>query len=251
MDHLSSTFLECWSSLPDELKLHILRYVLPSNENYREYDFRSWKYSQENTGDLKKLFYPLLSIGHCKHLALEVLYSQNRICIWHEPELPGTIWPPKHVFQHIRSIELSFKHMGTSILDLLRTIADGTAGFRKLHSMKLDASSQSDMADFHKTFAAIDIMEFPTRVLEIEYKHWTATVPIEGYGFGKLYDTFEMALLDKFTVQGRNENTTVSLERYHVDRTGEKEIVDGWPDISYDLRTRYTRKVVSLYCMLR
>lgn len=56
-----------------------------------------------------------------------------------------------------------------------------------------------------------------------------------------------MVLLDKFAVQGRKENATVFLERYHQDRpTDEKEVVDGWPAIAHDLRTRYTRKIVSI-----
>jgi hypothetical protein len=79
MDQSTNTFLTGWRSLPDELKLHILRYVLPSGKTYTEYDFRSRKYYREDPEDLKKLLYPLLSIEQCKMMALEVLYSQNTI----------------------------------------------------------------------------------------------------------------------------------------------------------------------------
>jgi hypothetical protein len=190
-----NAFLAGWRSLPDELKLHVLRYVLPSNETYSESDFRGCKYYPTN-------FLSLLSVEQCKDLALEVLYGQNTVYITHsraENTLPGTEWPPKYVFQHIKSIELYFRHIGSSILDLLRNIVDGTANIAHLHSLKLHICSGCLNIDSRNAFAAIEVMEFPTRVLEVKYRHSIINL-FEKYVSGPPYDTSEMVFLDKFTV---------------------------------------------------
>jgi hypothetical protein len=162
--------------------------------------------------------------------------------------LPGTEWPPTHVLQHLRSIELKFRRIGSSILKLLRHITNGTT-FGQLYMMKIDCSGDYfDEFHFDKTWAVDEVLKFPARFLEVKYRHVIFNGRIdEDDNFGTPYDTFEMVLFDKLTVQGREENKKVFLERYHQDRDkNEKDTVDGWPGIAHDLRTRYTRKVVSI-----
>jgi hypothetical protein len=94
--------------------------------------------------------------------------------------------------------------------------------------MKIDASNHPYGGLHDSDSAAIDVFEFPARVLEIKYMHSLVNRWIQGHGFGRVYDTFEMVLFDKFTTQGRDKKTTVLLEHYHEDYlTNGKEVVDG------------------------
>jgi hypothetical protein len=227
MAEVPNAFLTGWRALPDKLRFHILRYVLPSGATYNASTFRRWEFRSKNWRKLDSLVYLLLSVKEVNSLVIDTIYGQNTLSLEHELYASGIKLPPIHFKRHVWSIEICIRHVGSHLLDLLRNVTDGTI-FGQLYSMKIDASNHPYGGLHDSDSAAIDVFEFPARVLEIKYMHSFVNRWIQGHGFGRVYDTFEVVLFDKFTIQGMNKNTTVLLEHYHEDYlTNGKEVVDG------------------------
>jgi hypothetical protein len=246
----TGAFLKGWSSLPDEMRLQILRYVLPAGKTYKEFDFRCWRFlwKEEEQDEFRALLYPLLSVAQLQNLALEAFYTQNITYIHYWRDREKILWPPSVVHHHIQSIRVCISQYSCSAPEFLCNLANGTSRFGRLRRVAIDLeSSDVHKRRFQDVFAALDVLKFQTCLLEVTYDHITPNKWVDGYGFGTPCDKFEMPFLDKFFVRGKEENITVALERYFTHwGTGEKEYVDAWPELVDHSMPRSTRKIVSI-----
>jgi hypothetical protein len=166
----STSFLRGWNTLPDEMKLHILKYTVPSDYTYyashfqRDGGYRSYK----ALSALEKIVYPLLSIDEIKGLVLEAFYSQNTMAIkYGVPDdrveyqrlLKSPLarrfgllavkrvgshvgrvtmyLPPLPINNFVRHLKIYIACCDVQALDFLARLAEGKLGFKRLRSVHI------------------------------------------------------------------------------------------------------------------
>jgi hypothetical protein len=267
----STAFLSGWRSLPDELKLQIIKYALPAGGEYDKFPLERWLYSYKwreevhnhgtplthtskpstasqwckiggRPGVVRRLspFYAILTVPELQGLAI---YSQNTIDLRQESEYACTKWPPPGVRGYVRRLEIGVHCYKPSVVDFLNKVAGDMSGLNHLHHTKLILQGKPDefAAD---VMDALDPIGFPTKVLEVSLQHdcrngGTTCVRLEGFW------------LDKLTVRGDQSKTTVRLERYFVSMLFDleedpREFVEDWPVIMPDDAWRCMDRVVSI-----
>jgi hypothetical protein len=101
MAEVPNAFLTGWRALPDKLRFHILRYVLPSGATYNASTFRRWEFRSKNWRKLDSLVYLLLSVKEVNSLVIDTIYGQNTLSLEHELYASGIKLPPIHFKRHV------------------------------------------------------------------------------------------------------------------------------------------------------
>jgi hypothetical protein len=268
----STAFLSGWRSLPDELKLQIIKYALPAGDEYDEYTLERWLYSYKRREEVHNHgtplthtskpspasqwckiggrpgvvrclspFYTLLSVPELKGLALEAVCSQNTTYLTQGCKYGGPRWPPQDVRGYVRRLEIKVHCYEPSMIDFLNKVASDMSGLNHLHHTKLILKGYPDQF-ITDVMDVMDPIEFPTRVLEVSLHHVCGTTceKLEGSWLGKL------------TVRGDQSKTTVRLERYFISMWSSdpeedpQEFVEDWPAIMPDDAWRCMDRVVSI-----
>ena len=270
--------LNLWRTLPEELKLEVVRYIVPS-ENIITEDGLDWmcsKKGQYNHVDL----YTYLSIPEIKPLVLEALYKQNIVRIecpqfsplgLYSPSSPRPddrtrgllsprygqvdirspiLFPPRSARTHIRRISIDIPRLDTYVLRVLADLANGSSGFSNFHLVCLHIGAVDDQARFDDLKSYVSRMEqlaFPTRRLEIKYYQAKFFHFVEGFGYGWPHDALEVPLLEKLTVQVGKSSPKETFERWFERTPRYKELEKAeWAAVTKDPRQRYTVKTMSI-----
>jgi hypothetical protein len=206
-------FLRGFRSLPDELKLMVLKHAVRTDIAIVSYlfldddfllDVPEWRDVKDL---LRNTVFPLLSIPKLKGFVKEVFYGENLMLIARQGNRPrveekGVIrYPPPSVaplVRHIRWLTVNSKDISLNLqkLVLVSRLADGTLGFKDLKSVSINNNKipDGDRDAFRKQLQALGKIKFPTRLLRIEsviYLDDDATV-----------DDLELPLLETIDLQG-------------------------------------------------
>jgi hypothetical protein len=249
-DNPAIPFFKGWCSLPDEIKLQILRHTLPSNDTYSYERFRKWSFvfEKNHRDDFRELVIPLLSVPALYGMVLEALYSQNTMYIKKYVIEGSRKLPRVGVRHHVRLLELHASEYAPSMLGFLWKFAATSTPFQNLQTLAIDFDGDINEDGKLKTaLKSMAPMKFPVRILTMKYRHAVMYKTfVEGYGIGFFGDDLEMPLLCKFSIVGNSAGVTEKWERYCTTYDGSKVVVQAWPGVVRNIRQRYTRKTVSL-----
>ena len=245
MTAATSRFLAGWNSLPDELKLHILKYTVPSGNYYQALDFNNIE------PRLRRIVYPLMSCPEIKGLVMEAFYGQNTLTIKHtpyvfiDPQDDVIHYPPPAVSGHVRHLHLHLYQPGIRTFIIFFKIADGTLGFPHLHSIHIDIEGGppryhqvkdwiASQVAFRNYLGAVGKVEFSARTLMVKYNH-------DGSG---LVDDMDLPVLEKFNLRAEGGKVQKKVVRYYFSE--EESSVQAWPDEDLWWRSRVTKLTLSI-----
>jgi hypothetical protein len=170
-------FLQGWRCLPDELKLMVLEFALPSGETLKSNHFNKggrWVFRDRINCDHDIL--PLLACPELTDLATGVLYQNNTMRISFE----DLYLPPPAVRRHIRKIELSFD-VNTSDFSRLATLIKGNVDFPGLELVKVNAdyipgkNKELELS----ILKGLDTIRFPALQLRVSLLYETTFYPFD------------------------------------------------------------------------
>ncbi|KAF1919087.1 hypothetical protein BDU57DRAFT_568163 [Ampelomyces quisqualis] len=270
-----------WLTLPEELKVEVLRNTLPRNLTYNARIFNAHSPSPERRdtdGPLmeaeiyKEVVIPLLSISEIRHLVLQVFYAQNTMEVKHG-ELRGaypnlrtrTAIPPVHIRHLVRYLEIDIRRVDHGAIGFLGRLAAPALGFAGLHHLKLifrsiPVSMTAASKAIHQHLESVNTIAFQTKLLEAEYRHnphfeWHRRRGLYPNKDG--FELLEIPLLNKLSIQRNSVRTNAEpreewLRYFDDDLHGceEREYVGAWlPPIQANMppeiyKTRVTRKIV-------
>lgn len=177
-------------------------------------------------------------------MVLEVLFGQNTAQITEGlSTVPG---PLSAVRRHIRSLRVDLLDHCTPLLTLSHKLEEA---YQRLFHVQLiiEPFWFYDEGDIYSSLAIVDLVEIPTRYLDITYKHHH----MHQYRYDHEYDVaakdaLEIDGLEKLTIVGDRGKVKVHWERYYQDDLSghKKEMMDAQPVIVDGRRERYTRKIV-------
>jgi hypothetical protein len=256
-------FLECWRTLPLELKFMVLDYLVPIDTSHPIPS----SFSGQHPGG-KDIFkwpsytsalIPLASVPEIQHLVYELFYSKN---IMHVKDSWNVLPKYRPVLQRhfVRRLLIDMK-LDMAVLDSLRGLKSDR-GFDSLLHVTLringnaNANSRTAGAYYNQRRLCIPLLggnDFGTakelkevrealenkqtiyvqsQKLEVIYVH--ADIKIDegrGDGYcGRMADVWEMPLLDKMTVESRTGEVNVAYERTYARWDVGEWIVPGWPE---------------------
>jgi hypothetical protein len=239
------TFLDLRNTLPDELKLEILKYTVPSGESYCDVNFQVLNFLvsySEPALALKYHVVPLLSLScpSIKPLVIEAFYSQNSFFLMQsEFDLTGFYYPARSVNRYNRAISIWICYNDRWPIEFLSRIAKGELGFARLRSVKIVMSGgqykvpADSFCEFLEWFGTIT---FSVGILKIEYRH--------DKHVKTAVDEQEMLVLDKLTIEGEESKVKSEVTRFYAHEEG--SFMDVWPDREELGRHRVTKKVLEI-----
>jgi hypothetical protein len=214
-------FVTLWMSLPDELKVQILGYLLPGEQRYEHYDFTKISHMFYLPKDLL----PLLSVPCIAGLAKEIFYGRNTMMIVTEmqpgyilrhPPPDGTVeasllrldryrlrdlrayrenlrlyrklfLPPPTVTPFMRKLHLTVKELNPKAIKFLQDVASGEVGFTALRSLNISFNCRDTRRfEILALLASIPPIELPTPYLEIKFDHdYNCYTPIYQQNMGE------------------------------------------------------------------
>jgi len=256
-------FLLRWRALPNELKLLILGFALPSDATFSPLDFSQMR-SRNNITYVRKLtepwpsrerdvaitksqrfdaeLLPLLACPEIATLATEVFYNRNIMKLSHG----FSLLPPRRTRSFVRNIRVA-SIVTLESVGALETLADDVSVFDNLRVVTLDFKENvfwnTHRNDVVSMLQAVDTIRIPTRELIIYVQHTSF----------RLRDMptcseVDATLLPKFSVVAQNGNKPKEeLYRYVFDHFDPwekkpKRFFEVWP--KEELFYRVTKKVV-------
>ncbi|KAF2824718.1 hypothetical protein CC86DRAFT_407876 [Ophiobolus disseminans] len=268
-----TTFLKGWNTLPDELKLQILKYLVnhvkynPCPLNMFSFiifeaffhaafwDVKGWTDSidptkrrletlglislstkEEGTAEEHRFrTVALLSIPVVKDIAREALYSINPCRVEASNKLETMKWPPVELRRCIQHLHLRFTELQPFIIEVLFGIASGKFGVENLNRLELAIEHGVYEQSTLEALQAIDVIELPARILKVYYSR--------SGGF-----ELEEPLLSKLTIHGNKEDLLERWDRgYHTMAWDSVRKVEAWPDVEdmdTSVRQRRTVKMI-------
>ena len=132
-----ATFIEGWRSLPDELKLHILHYVVNFDGTFAKRHFMNSHVPAPYKTHLHGIVYPMMSVPELKGLVVEAFYAQHTVLICRSTATPSRpdymSLPPRAFRPHIRRMRFSSE----ATLETMDTIQFDTQSFGHQVSTRL------------------------------------------------------------------------------------------------------------------
>lgn len=258
---MAQIFLKGWRSLPDELKLHVLSFAIPSglaiderafSKKIKELSLRYRKPEGWLVGyyDPRTILYctalPFLGNAEIAQLAFEVLYKQNII---HLNQF--SLSPPLSARSHIRNLSIATEPYYETF-DKLRSLFHGSFDYPNLALVTIEFLLLSGYisADTVSAISHLDAIRIRTNELHVSFQHgqYNNTDELDEHIEGApSNDEIAAAVLLGFTVDSQR-NLDSGLERYIYDSSDKgrehKTFVKTWPDTWVD--ERVTRRVVKV-----
>jgi hypothetical protein len=249
MSQCPSSTLANWRKLPDELKVHILGYLVPTGGQYSAQDFVKWT-NMSLCHEVWNVVMPLLSCPEIFNFVVELFWGQNTMCIHkrraHKSKRSTVLYPPHYSWVYLRRLRLS---LGDGALDegALQDVARAIRDFPHLRHLTLIINDRK----YGRGLALLTppgppAVAFSTHMLEVEYHH-TNVFYNEAYnGALSQGDPVEEPLLNSLSIAGAGGLDVVETwMRYQwAGCIGEGEHVDVWPSGYW--RKRMTRKIVEI-----
>jgi hypothetical protein len=210
------SFLDCWRSLPNELKLSILRLVLTFDNARRGllayHHIDGVQYCNQHP--VRGLFIPLASIPEIKSLVLDAFYTQNKFLLEHDnrvfkerPILFRAYVPPRPIPKLIRRLHFSFWCIDPGLFDLLRHAS------RSFHNLNfLEISFHSSLHFSPEPLEYLDTTEmikFSVRKLRVVSQNHCRSNPVEPR-------PLETAVMDKFGIESELGLSTTTSRRFFI-----------------------------------
>jgi hypothetical protein len=259
MSTATTSFLNGWRTLPDELKLEILRYALPCDETFKSLQFSKAKIEERQDKSpnrplarwvwmFQSEVVPLLTCSETRDLAPEAFYSQNTMELDQFAWMPLQYSPPS-IRPHIRSIKMNVMFHNKNGIARLEKLATISHNLPNLRSIEVEVKGNDSKVE---ALASFQEMAFNTKQLRVLYRHHRqnphASIP-------EPTDPCEMALLSLLTVLPRGKDVQQRLERLSypdydpigfrswTDRQG--QLVEEWPERQPGKQSdRMTRKII-------
>ncbi|KAF2824699.1 hypothetical protein CC86DRAFT_371256 [Ophiobolus disseminans] len=258
----SNEFLRGWTKLSEELKLSILRYVVPSGELLTYIQFHQTyrddrvKRRRPKLGTPTKWFifeyevFPLLACSLISRLVYEAFYTQNTIHIGN----PKVLSRPLSVQSFVRHVGLDLDP-NLEALEILASLASSGFGFANLHLVEIQLQSSGSWDPSFKT----DVIEAVMEIAPIRIKARKLIIDNQPERFQRYlrvirnlpHTAIEECIMAKITVLAQgNRPITERWERYTFDvktRDTPLQYFEAWPlEAVKDNLGRVTRKVVEL-----
>lgn len=224
-------FLIGWRKLPDELKVEILGYALPSGDYLLPNPFRRELYRRDSVC-LRNHVRPILACPEIAALGLEVLYKQNVLFFDNIYKEEPLLLPPKPLRKHVHCwyAQLNIEQVGSSNFNMLAT---NQAGFPAMKSITLFIqgirSQDQELTDITAStrlrLSDMDTIRFNTKELKITYNTWHDER-------GSEEDDLDDMLPGLFTIAGNRECVKQVCERRcHTveNEVPEAKVVERWP----------------------
>jgi hypothetical protein len=210
MSTATTSFHDGWRTLPDELKLEILRYALPCGKTFKSLQFNKAKMEERKDKSLNHTLarwvymfqsevVPLFTCSETRDLVPDAFCSQNTMELDQFAWMP-LLYPPPSIRPLIRSIKMNvmfYNKNGIARLEKLATISHNLPNLRSVDvEVKGNDSKVEALASFQE-------MKFNTKQLRVLYRHHRqnphASIP-------EPTDPCEMALLSLLTVLPRGKD---------------------------------------------
>lgn len=230
----TSSFIQCWQKLAEEIKLQIIRLALPSNLEFGAVDFDDQEESEEwhfrpampdgielsledhgkkDVRGSRDLFnthvLPFLACPTISHLATEAFYTQNTIRFRVEKDLSIRL-PPHPLRKYVRTLAGEVSHRPGE-LDALARVARDETGFSRLQVVNLTVANDEDKNEewvaFHEALKAIQPIHFRAKKLILTY--WL------GLEYWPRDDVEDLACEKLGELQGEGHRTEL-CERFRV-----------------------------------
>jgi hypothetical protein len=277
-DHVSPEFL----ALPDEIKVMILKYTLPSgltltagtfnkkplsisDKGYFDFAEESYELNKKVQKDFETTVVPaLVAILAIKNIVYEVLYETNKVCIA-RPDANAFWYPPASINKWVRRVVLRTE-TDDSGLAFLRRFASGAFGFPNLLEVDIELKGwgESDVDDeawvsVGEKYKAMAPIKLTMKKMTVSYRHvgrqvyhdWSSRIDVTVRLFR---DGWVMVVLGKMLLEDGKEDKT-RWERYwgrdwesmNDEEFPETEDFDlyGYPDID-DQTPRKTVKIMEV-----
>jgi hypothetical protein len=251
------SFLTGWHNLPDELKILVLRYALPSGERFSRHDIWHGTPKEDSRSKKGKTLFaigviPFLACDEIASMATEVVYSQNTLCIniscIHQNKMTPVKMPPRTVRQHVRSI-LFVLGVEPFSVETLQKLAE--LGFTNLQCVDVEIEGFK-----WGLISSMGRIKIPTQMLRVHYRHDTKMALTRGSQSHQNYapDDLGIPVWDMFTIAGEDARIQETYERvcryYRKDENGKARLwyerVEEWPTVidNRQPHMRETKKVV-------
>jgi hypothetical protein len=249
MSQCLSPILANWRKLPDELKVYILKYLVPTGGHYSAQDFVKWT-DMSLFQEVWNMVMPLLSLPEIFDLVVELFWGQNTMCIHerraHKPKRSTVLYPPHYSWVYIRRLRLS---LGDGALDegALHDVARTARGFTHLCHLTLIINDTKYSRGFaFGTLPLPPTVTFSTRRLEVEYHHTNVFYNDISIGPLSQCDPVEEPLLNSLSLAGAGgADVMETWIRYQwAGCIGEGEQVEVWHSGYW--RKRMTRKIFEI-----
>ncbi|KAF1842993.1 uncharacterized protein K460DRAFT_367913 [Cucurbitaria berberidis CBS 394.84] len=255
MAETTTPFLTGWNRLPDELKLQILKETVP-RDTYFASSFKKeiphWRHRHVR-GSWRTML-PLLSIPQIKGLALEAFYSQNEMGImnnelrsYNSEERSVIYYPPRNMRDYITKLYIR-SCPSVRTLELLINLGSGSTGMNHLRSVTVVINGSlhwgtrsPERAGFLQILATIDKIEFRARTLMLRYLHDSNILKKKMDDM--VTDDLDMLILEKFSLQGRQDKVEEVWTRYKGHGSQE---VDAWSTADQSCCGRITSRILSI-----
>jgi hypothetical protein len=253
----ASPFFKGWRRLPDELKVHVLKYALPADQNFGDCGF--FRTGKNILGpplmvSFHKVVFPLLiAFPESPGLISEVFYSTNTMVI-HDTcpsEISELQHPPQTVTYWVHQVQINLK-LSVENLHYLRRLSRGEMGLPNLQLLAIQFMGYEcpilarernvyfnfanehavEIEELRQFLEDMAVIEFNAKELEVVYRH--ARHPkITGWNVVVVRDPWEERLLEKMCITGSSQGDE-KWERYYEnfrvkDGKPRKEPVEEWP----------------------
>jgi hypothetical protein len=222
MTTTATPFRHGWRKLPDELKLTILRHVLPSGEEFGSLSFNKAEmyfecqllfdcgedsFPDASLPRFQTDVFPLLACPETRHLVPEAFYTQNTM------RLHGSLYPRPSFWVFVRRVHLSLLDYPKDCARL-EILANATSRVEHLHRIDLDIARGHSLGRMRR-------IEFNATQVNIKYTHWlVGKRVISEYDWvyddsDTVYDGFDKVLLAKLTLAPKGGKVNKRIERYN------------------------------------
>lgn len=184
MSAKSSPFLDCWRTLPEELKLQILSLVLAPESSELSRGLMFYHHIKEarfwNQYPFLDLAAPLLECDEIKPIALEAFCTQNSFLLDYSSKEHSSIdgsryvWrAPGHIAKLIRRLKICFcaSWLSKAWLKLLEDVAAETSRLEQLVSVDLHFSGYGpgDRIEYRDYLDGMADIEFMSKCLRVTH----------------------------------------------------------------------------------
>jgi hypothetical protein len=211
-------FITGWRKLPDELKLKVLEYALPTtikSEHIRRMKYGLKRYEsdfriQERGWEPSKTIWSLLACPETSGLVMEALYHGSTVAVWVSPKDGTFELPPASVRHHVQHLTIS---LGLSVgsTDTLARLASVFPALKQAN-IKIHAWTIKTLAMRKAVQEALDAA--PSI-------HLNSKTPSVDYWKGDISgsDGFQKPLFEKLTLSGKDVKERTKLGRRPVDKS--------------------------------
>jgi hypothetical protein len=241
-------FTTSWRKLPDELKLNILTYALPSTVNSEEVSGAFYQYGLQSEMDIRSL----LMCPEISGLDMEALYSRSVVEVYDVSSIDllglpmtgavtssGTFeLPPVAVRRYIQHLSVNIEHLVPETFGALARLSEAMPALQQLDITIQEAPSTTVVSletrkPLRETLDRMPLIKFDAKQLGVTYYHTNVSkgAPPPLYNL-LMPDDLELPLLSKFSVRGRalterTERAFMSQDSALVD------VSDAWPAFAY------------------